>query len=198
MVQEVLNAEAYAPETVLNFSSVSFMMDLIWGRPKPFTHSKFTQSVYETDTGRKIEIIPTPGHSMAHVSFRIMPDNIIYSGDAIPLPIKKRYITIGEDYIAEIESLKILLEFAKGGSLFVSAHHGILKDPVKTITDRIEGMGEIVGKVRDLMELGHDNIHTIGNSVFGKPEFIYKNFGNSIRCKQEWTISSIIEGFKKS
>ena len=197
IVQKILNSEAYAPETVLNFSSVSFMMDLIWGKPKTFTHSKFTQSIYETDSGRKIEIIPTPGHSQAHVAFKIMPDNIIYSGDAIPLPVKKRYITIGEDYIAEIESLKILIELAKGGYLFVSAHHGILKDPVKTITDRIEGMSEIVGKVSNLMKQGHDDIHTIGNSVFGKPEFVYKNFGNSIRCKQEWTISSIMEGLKK-
>ena len=81
--------------------------------------------------------------------------------------------------------------------MFVSSHHGILKNPVKTITERIDGMSEIVGKVNDLIKQGHDNVHAIGNSVFGKPAFFYKNFGNSIRCKQEWTISSIIDGLGK-
>jgi len=197
IVQKILNSEVYAPEIAVNFSSVTFMLDLIWGRPKTFAHKEFNQSVYETDTGRKIEIIPTPGHSQTHVSFRIMPDNIIYSGDAIPLPVKKRYITSGEDYISEIESLNVLLKFAKDGSIFVSSHHGVLKDPVKTINDRIEGMSDVVDKVSALVKKGYDNIHTIGNSVFGKPDFFYKNFGNSVRCKQEWTISSIIDGLKK-
>jgi glyoxylase-like metal-dependent hydrolase (beta-lactamase superfamily II) len=195
--QKILNSETYAPEVVLNFSFVTILLDLIWGKPKTFTHSMFNQSVYETDTGRKIEIIPTPGHSKAHVSFKIMPDNIIYSGDAIPLPVKKRYITSGEDYITEIESLKLLLKFAKDGSLFISSHHGILKDPVKTINDRIEGMSEVVDRVSNLVKNGHDNIQSIGYSIFGKPDFIYKNFGDSLRCKQEWTISSIIDGLEK-
>jgi len=197
IVQKILNSEIYAPELVSNFSFVTFLLDLIWGRPKYFTHSMFNQSVYETDAGRKIEIIPTPGHSKAHVAFRIMPDNIIYSGDAIPLPVKKRYITAGEDYISEIESLKVLLKFTEEGSLFVSSHHGILKDPVKTINDRIKGMSEVVDKVSDLIKKGNDNIHTIGDSVFGKPDFLYKYFGENIRCKQDWTISSIIDGLKE-
>jgi hypothetical protein len=113
------------------------------------------------------------------------------------LPVKKRYITSGEDYLSGIESLKTLLEYAKNGSLFVSSHHGILKNPVKTITDRIVGMSEVVDQVNDLMKQGNDNVHVIGNSVFGKPEFVYKNFGDSIRCKQEWTISSIMEGLRR-
>ena len=197
IVQKILGSEVYAPETVPDFSFVTFLLDLIWGRPKIFKHSEFTQSVYETDSGRKIEIIPTPGHAQAHVAFRIMPDNIIYSGDAIPLPVKRRYITSGEDYISEIESLKRLLEFAKDGSLFVSAHHGILKNPVKTITDRIEGMSEIVDKVSALVKEGNDNIRAIGNRVFGEADWLYKHFGDAIRCKQEWTIESIIDGLER-
>jgi len=197
IVQKVLGSEIYAPEIVPDFSFVTFLLDLVWGKPKIFKHSEFNQSVYETDTGRKIEIIQTPGHAMPHVAFRIMPDNIIYSGDAIPLPVKRRYITSGEDYISEVESLKVLLEYAKDGSLIVSAHHGILKNPVKTITDRIEGMSEVVNKVSDLLKKGNNNIHAIGKSVFGEPDWLYKYFGDAIRCKQEWTISSIIEGLEK-
>lgn len=197
IVQNILGAEIYSPERVEDFSFVSWMMDLVWGKPEMFTHSMLDKSVYETDTGRKIEVIPTPGHSPAHTAFRIMPDNVIYSGDAIPLPVKKRYITAGEDYIEEIESLKLLLKYAEEGSVFVSAHHGILKDPVKTIKERISGMSEAVGDVSRLLDKGHDNIGIISDLVFGRPDFIYRNLGDSIRCRQDWTISSIVQGLKR-
>lgn len=197
VVQKVLGAEIFSPEHVDDFSFVSLLMDLVWGRPDVFTYSKLDQKVYETDAGRKIEVIATPGHSEAHTAFRIMPDNIIFSGDAIPLPVKKRYITAGENYIEEIRSLELLLKYAEEGSVFVSAHHGILKNPVKTIRERIDGMSEAVGEVSGLLHKGYDNINKIGNMVFGKPDFIYRKFGDNLRCSQEWTVNSIVEGLKK-
>jgi len=197
IVQKILGAEIFSPEHVDDFSFVSWIMDQIWGRPEIFTHSMLADAVYETDNGRMIEVIPTPGHSPAHTAFRIMPDNIIYSGDAIPLPVKKRYITSGEDYMKEIESLKLLLKFAEDGSLFVSAHHGILKDPVKTITERIRGMSETVGEVSKLLDNGYESIDVISDLVFGRPDFIYRKLGDNIRCRQEWTVSSIVEGLKR-
>jgi len=197
IVQKILGAEIFAPEHVDDFSFVSLLMDLVWGRPEVFAHSMLDEPVYETDAGRKIEVIPTPGHSVAHTAFRIMPDNIIFSGDAIPLPVKKRYITTGENYIEEILSLKRLLKYAEEGSVFVSAHHGILKDPVKTINDRIDGMSEAVSEVCSLVYKGYDNIDMIGDMVFGRPDFIYRKFGANLRCSQEWAVSSIVEGLKK-
>ncbi|HPS86779.1 MAG TPA: MBL fold metallo-hydrolase [Spirochaetota bacterium] len=197
IVQKILGAEIYSPERVDDFTFVSWMMDLVWGRPEVFTHSMLDNAVYETDNGRTIEVIPTPGHSPAHTAFRVMPDNIVYSGDAIPLPVKKRYITSGENYMEEIESLKRLLKFAGDGSLFVSAHHGILKDPVRTISERISGMSETVGEVSSLLDKGQDNIGIISELVFGRPDFIYRRLGDSIRCRQDWTISSIVEGLKR-
>lgn len=196
IVQKVLGAEIFSPESVDDFTFVSWMMDCVWGRPEIFTHSLLDKPSYKTDNGRNIEVIATPGHSPAHTAFRIMPDNIVYSGDAIPLPVRKRYITSGEDYIGEIESLKLLLKYAEEGALFVSAHHGILKDPVKTINERISGMGDAVGEVSRLLEKGHDSISDISNIVFGKPDFIYRRLGNQIRCRQDWTVSSIVEGLK--
>ena len=197
IVQKILGAEIFSSEKVDDFSFVSWMMDKFWGRPEIFTHSMFNKTVYATDNGRTIEIIPTPGHSPAHTSFRIMPDNIIYSGDAIPLPVKKRYITSGEDYIEEIESLKRLLKYAEEGSLFISAHHGILKDPVKTISERINGMSEAVGEVSSLLDKGYENIDKISELVFGRPDFVYRRLGDNIRCRQDWTVSSIVEGLKR-
>lgn len=197
IVQKFLKAEIYTPEHVENFSFVSWMMDHIWGRPEIFSYSMLDDLAYETDAGRTIEVIPTPGHSIAHTAFRIMPDNIVYSGDAIPLPVKKRYITDGENYIAEIGSLKRLLALAESGSLFVSAHHGILKDPVKTIKERIAGMSEVVEDVRSLVDKGYDNINVISDMVFGKPDLLYRKLGDSIRCSQYWTVRSIMEGIDR-
>ncbi len=197
IVQEILGADIYSPEQVDDFTFVSWLMDHVWGRPEVFKHSMLAESVYETDGGRTIEVIPTPGHSPAHTAFRIMPDNILYSGDAIPLPVKKRYITSGEDYLKEIESLKLLLKFAEEGTLFVSAHHGILKDAVKTIKERIAGMSEAVGEVSGLLDKGYDNIDIISDMVFGRPDLIYRRLGYNIRCRQDWTVSSIVEGLKR-
>ncbi|NLV66530.1 MAG: MBL fold metallo-hydrolase [Spirochaetes bacterium] len=196
LVQKKLHAEVYARDKVEDFSFVSRLMDHVWGRPRMFTHNIFDRTVYDTDKGRRIEVIPTPGHSDDHVAFRIMPDNIIYSGDAIPLPVKKRYITTGENYIAEIESLKKLLVFAENGSRFVSAHHGIVGDPVKLISDRIDGMTSVVRRVRDVRDSGINNVDEIGNRVFGKPDIIYRKLGDSIRCRQDWTVQSILDGIK--
>jgi glyoxylase-like metal-dependent hydrolase (beta-lactamase superfamily II) len=196
LVQEKLGAEIYARDKVEDFSFVSWLLDYIWGRPRMFTHNIFDRTVYETDKGRRIELIPTPGHSDDHVAFRIMPDNIIYSGDAIPLPVKKRYITAGENYIAGIESLKKLLVFAKNGSRFVSAHHGIVDNPVKLISDRIDSMTSIVRRVREVRDSGINNADEIDRRVFGKPDLVYRKLGDALRCKPEWTVQSILDGLK--
>ena len=190
LVQKKLHAK------VEDFLFVSRLMDHIWGRPHMFNHNLFDRDVYETDSGRRIEVILTPGHSDDHAAFRIMPDNIIYSGDAIPLPVKKRYITTGENYLAEIESLKKLLTFAENGSRFVSAHHGIVGDPVKLISARIEGMTSVVCRVKEVSESGITSVDEISNKVFGKPDIIYRRLGNSIRCRQDWTVKSILDGLK--
>ena len=193
LVQSVLKAKIYSPERVKNFSFVSPLMKLIWGKPKKFKYKDMDREVYETDRGRTIEVIPTPGHSPGHVAFRIMPDDVIYTGDAIPLPIKKRYVTAGEDYITEMESLKKLRPYAEGGSTFVSAHHGIVKNSLKLIDDRIAGMSAVVEKVRHQVSLGVTDETEIGLKVFGKPDFIYDKLGNSLRCREDWTIRSIID-----
>lgn len=194
LVQRRLDARVFAQARVDDFSFVSWLMDLVWGRPRMFSHDIFDRELYETDTGRKIEIIPCPGHSEDHAAFRIMPDDIIYSGDAIPLPVKKRYITTGENYMAEIESLKKLLVYAENGSRFVSAHHGIVADPVKLLRERIDGMMSVVDMVKDLVASGVSDVNEIGERVFGRPDFIYRRLGDSIRCRQDWTIQSILDG----
>lgn len=196
LVQKRLHAEVYAQAKVEDFSFVSRLMDYVWGRPRMFSHMVFDRNVYETDRGRRIEVILTPGHSDDHAAFRIMPDDIIYSGDAIPLPVKKRYITTGENYIGEIESLKKLLVYAQNGSRFVSAHHGIVGDPVKLISARIDGMTSVVRKVKEISGSGITDVDEIGNRVFGRPDIIYRRLGDSIRCRQDWTVQSILDGLK--
>lgn len=192
LVQNVLGAEIYSPENVVDFSFVSPLMDYVWGRPRMFNYKPLDKTVYETDRGRTIEVIPTPGHSPSHVAYRILPDDVIYSGDAIPVPGRKRYITLGEDYIAEMESLKVLLPYAERGTRFVSAHHGIVKDPVSLISQRIAGMSDVAGSVLQYASEGITDVKEIGRRVFGEQEFMYRTLGTQIRCREDWTIKSIL------
>ncbi len=195
LIQQELGAEVYSPESVKDFSFVSVLMDLVWGRPKMFKYRMIDREVYTTDTGRKIEVIPARGHSPEHTVYRILPDDIIYSGDAIPVPSRKRYVTLGEDYVSELESLKKMLEYAQAGTKFISAHHGIVKDSERLIRARIDGMSDVVKKVEELASSGVTDIAQIGLHVFGKQEFLYKNFGTQLRCREDWAIQSILNRF---
>ncbi len=192
LIQDMLGADIYSPESVEDFSFVSKLMDLVWGRPETFRYNMLDRKEFMTDMGRTIEAIPAPGHSPSHTVYRIMPDNIIYSGDAIPVPSRKRYVTTGEDYVAELASLRVLMDYAEKGTRFISAHHGIVKDAVKLIGDRIKGMSDVTSRVMELVESGLTDVEKIGAKVFGKPELLYKRLGNQLRCREDWTIHSII------
>lgn len=193
LLQKKLNCRIYSPEIVSNFGFVSPLMDLVWGRPRMFTAAPLDRDVYETDRGRIIEVIPTPGHSPNHTAYRIMPDDIVYSGDAIPVPRRKRYVTMGEDYISELESLHKLLDYAERGSQFISAHHGIVEDSISLIDERITGMTDVVKQVKEQAASGISDPVKICRHVFGAPEFMYRHFGTSLRCREDWTVESIIQ-----
>ena len=193
LIQNELGAEVYSPESVHDFSFVSGLMDLFWGRPEMFNYKMLDREVYTTDRGRKIEVIPAPGHSPDHTVYRIMPDDIIYSGDAIPVPGRKRYVTLGEDYVEELESLKKMMEYAQSGTGFISAHHGVVKNSEKLIQTRIDGMSDVINRVGELAAAGITSVQQIGLQVFGKPEFLYSKFGNMLRCREDWAIQSILD-----
>lgn len=193
LIQNELGAEIFSPETVQDFSFVSGLMDLVWGRPKMFQYKMIDRETYTTDRGRQIEVIPAPGHSPEHTVYRILPDDIIYSGDAIPVPTRKRYVTLGEDYVTELESLKKMMSYVEGGTRFISAHHGIVKDSRKLIQARISGMSGVVERVSEIAKTGVADVEQIGLMVFGKQEFLYKNFGNQLRCREDWAIQSILD-----
>lgn len=195
LIQNELGAAVYSPESVCDFSFVSGLMDLFWGRPEMFRYNMLDRQIYTTDRGRKIEVIPAPGHSPEHTVYRIMPDDIIYSGDAIPVPTRKRYVTLGEDYVTELESLKKMMKYAETGTRFISAHHGVVKDSKKLIEARIAGMSDVVNKVGELAAAGVTNVEQIGLKVFGKPEFLYSKLGNQLRCREDWAIQSILDKF---
>jgi len=193
LIQDELGAEIFSPESVSDFSFVSGLMNLFWGRPEMFNYNMIDRNVYTTDRGRKIEVIPAPGHSPVHTVYRIMPDDIIYSGDAIPVPTRKRYVTLGEDYITELSSLKKMMQYAESGTRFISAHHGFVKDSKKLIQTRITGMSSVVERVTEAVSAGITDVNQIGRQVFGKPEFLYSKFGHQLRCREDWAILSILD-----
>lgn len=196
LIQDELGAEIYSPESVEDFSFVSGLMNFVWGRPKTFRYKIIDRKEFFTDKGRKIEVIPAPGHSPSHSVYRIMPDNIIYSGDAIPVTRRKRYVTLGEDYVQELQSLEKMLEYAESGTRFISTHHGFVEDSVELIKARIKGMSEVIEQVSKIAMTGVKDIKHIGYKVFGKEEFRYKMLGNTLRCREDWTIQSILDNLE--
>ena len=196
LIQNELGAKIYSPESIEDFSFVSGLMNFVWGRPKTFKYKMIDRKEFVTDKGRKIEVIPAPGHSPNHTVYRIMPHNIIYSGDAIPVSRRKRYVTLGEDYIKELKSLEKMLEYAESGTRFISTHHGFVEDSVELIKARIKGMSEVIEQVSHIATTGVKDIKHIGYKVFGKEELLYKMLGNTLRCREDWTIQSILDNIE--
>ncbi len=58
--------------------------------------------------GMTLEVLHTPGHSSGSISLLLRPDNVLFCGDAVPLPGD---LPIWEDFaasVASVEKLKVL------------------------------------------------------------------------------------------
>ncbi|GAH27758.1 unnamed protein product, partial [marine sediment metagenome] len=82
-----LDAKILAPHDRLNFNEVTWFYKLFWGKPEVFERNELPSSRFTTDTGRALEIINTPGHTPCHVSYYLKEEDIMVTGDSIPLPL---------------------------------------------------------------------------------------------------------------
>lgn len=53
--------------------------------------------------GLRLEVRHTPGHSAGSMSLLLQPDNVLFSGDTVPLPGD---LPIWEDYVAQVRSVE--------------------------------------------------------------------------------------------
>ncbi len=164
-----LGAKILAQYDRLNFNEVTWFYKLFWGKPEVFKSNKLPPSRFTTDTGRDLEIIHTPGHTPCHVSYYLKEEDILITGDSIPLPLRKIYCMPEEDYEQMIITLKALLTKITEKTIIIDSHRGILRNPRSYIKTRIENMEEVVEQVRKTKEeLTSSNTNEIAKKVFGR------------------------------
>ena len=191
-IQQKLKATIFAPRKRENFDDVSLFFRIYWGRPELFDCQILNQQEIETSDGRKLQIIPSPGHTRCQVAFYLQDEDVLFTGDAIPMAVSKKYSMPEEDYLETISTLKTLLNHINNETTVICAHRGILREPREYIQLRIDNMESNVQKVRELWENGLKDGSKLGKKVFGKQTLFYSLI--SSRIGLENTVKSIVEG----
>ncbi|MCP4134026.1 MAG: MBL fold metallo-hydrolase [bacterium] len=192
LFQKNLNTKIFAPdpEGKSNFNEVDLLYRIYWGKPKIFDYTQLRQDTIETSRGRKIRIIPTPGHTPYHVCYYLEDDDILITGDAIPLASKKTYSMPEENYKQIIKTLKMLREFIGSGTTVITAHQETLADPKKVITERVNKMEDVVEQVHTAWGSKAEDLSTVADIIFGK-RLVY-DYIVGPRMSLEDTVRSII------
>ncbi len=169
LIQEVLGARVLVPEMIDITPEMSLFFRLFWGMPYKCDSSILKDDIIITDTGRRIRVVPTPGHTKCHKCYYIEDENILITGDAIPFPMRKAHCLYGENYITTIENLKGFKEYIYKSAVFLTAHQGILPDPGKAILKRINNMEDVVKAVLKAWDDNSHDISKTAEAAFGRP-----------------------------
>jgi glyoxylase-like metal-dependent hydrolase (beta-lactamase superfamily II) len=156
------HAEALWQEGV---SSLAPYRKVWWGRVDPFEALELPEIV-ESD-GRKLEVIPTPGHSLTQVAFYDRTSGDVFTGDLMISAGAAAVLTWGNPW-QEVESLRRVA--AMRPSRMLTGHGVIADDPAPLLelkADRIEDAA------RQSIELMSNGSHPreVVRRVFPKGEF---------------------------
>ena len=153
---ETLGARVIAAGTWCrkNFSDINGIFRFFWGRPRIFEHTFLKETELMTDQGRRLRVIPTPGHTRCHYAIKVEPDGVLVTGDAVPLATRKLYSMPEEDYrrsLATLCEIGAMVEKDPTLQLFTS-HKGLLRDAGADVEARIRAMQEVIDEVVDAWE----------------------------------------------
>jgi glyoxylase-like metal-dependent hydrolase (beta-lactamase superfamily II) len=191
LIQEDLGAKIYVPDQLNNYyKDLSFFFKLVWGTPTSFKSHLINHQIIETAKGRKLKIIQTPGHTPNHVSYFLETENLLVTGDAIPLSPKKKYSMPEENYIQSIETLKKINGLIHDDTIIIDAHKGIIHNPKQHLQLRIDNMEEVVELVNNAWIDSSQGYKEVSKAVFGKSPFPYRYMS---RVNAINTVQSIIE-----
>ncbi|MFX1512420.1 MAG: MBL fold metallo-hydrolase [Promethearchaeota archaeon] len=189
-IQQKLDARIYAPKKRANFDDVTLFFRIYWGTPQKFEHHVLNQQEIETVRGKRLKVIPSPGHTPCHVVYYLKDQDILFTGDAIPLAVSKKYSMPEEDYLQTISTLERLLNIINSNTTVICGHRGILRNPREYIQVRIENMKNNAQMVTELWESGLEDISKLGKTVFGRQGILYRLI--SARFGLDNTVRSII------
>jgi glyoxylase-like metal-dependent hydrolase (beta-lactamase superfamily II) len=113
-----IEAVRWIEDTELQFNErpVPGFHDLVEG-PFKIDFLLYDEDRVETGGGKSLTVIYTPGHSKGHISLFYEADNVLFSGDCVPLPGE---IPIYEDVFSSIKSL-VKLQNIKGMAVLLSS-----------------------------------------------------------------------------
>ena len=165
-----------------------------WGVPVPVHASRQVGETETTDSGRSIQTIRTPGHTPCHVIYRVMPDDILITGDAVPLPSRKVATMLTEDYLQILQTLRAVRELLDPGTKVIAGHCGLVRDPRAYIDRRIDNMQQVVDQVRAGLAAGTPEAR-VARQVCGKDGFW--DWLMAPRISRIRTVRSIGEGLER-
>jgi endoribonuclease LACTB2 len=126
-----------------------FYRRMFWGNRKPFQ----AQPIGDAFTSRNgsWDVIQTPGHAKDHLSFLNRESGQLFSGDLYVTP--KTKVVLREEHIPSIiKSIERVLTY-DFGEMFC-CHAGYVKNGRKAMTNKLEYLQELQGKILSLREQG--------------------------------------------
>ena len=142
------------PKTQREYSDMGLPYRIFWGIPAPTRATRLVGETETTDSGRTIHTIHTPGHTQCHAIYRVMPDDILITGDAVPMPSRKVATMLTEDYLQILETLRRVRALLEPGTRVITGHCGLVRDPAAYMDRRVQAMGQVVDQVRAALAAG--------------------------------------------
>jgi glyoxylase-like metal-dependent hydrolase (beta-lactamase superfamily II) len=122
---------------------------LTWGRPGPVTAESLGSHVESRSL--RLEVVPTPGHSVDHVCLFEPERGWLFTGDLF-LAERLRYLRDDEDLTALIDSLRVVNQLPVRE--VYCAHRGPVRDGPGALRRKAEGLQSLRGRVLDLLRAG--------------------------------------------
>ena len=136
-----------------------------WGKVDPFEAREMPE-VVESD-GRKLEVIPTPGHALTQAAFYERATGDVFSGDLLISPGAAAVLTWGNPW-QEVESLRRVA--ALGPRRMLTGHGLITEDPVSLLELKADRIEKAARRSVELMSDGREPREVV-REVFPKGEF---------------------------
>ncbi|MHA1769432.1 MAG: MBL fold metallo-hydrolase [Candidatus Thorarchaeota archaeon] len=123
----------------------------VWGQPEATTSVKAMPSVIKIGN-LELETIPLPGHWTTMVGFLERERRWLFSGDAVPLPSRKKIGMPEENVPQMINTMRHVLDLEL--DVLFDSHRGPVTDVNSYIAKRIDHLTNLQTRARSLYESG--------------------------------------------
>lgn len=129
---------------------VPFYRWVFWRSRSPFQAQPLPE-VVETAGGRRLYVIPAPGHAPDHVAYYYPEEGVLFTGDLFVSTSTKLGMR-QEDYGAWMQTLAKLLEY--DFDLVCCGHAGIVPQGKEALAEKLHKLQELKDTILNLQEKG--------------------------------------------